>query len=98
MVTQLNDKPMTSVNEFRRHVRRSVLGDEQRVLDLLDRTRRPVLVGLCAYGFASLLVRLLESMVVLHAVGVAWPIWDLLFLFFGAAAAGGALVLEKTRR
>jgi hypothetical protein len=52
--------------------------------------RRPVVVGLCAYGFGSLLVRLIESVLLRRAVGVAWPMWDVLLLAIAAMASAGA--------
>jgi serine/threonine-protein kinase len=49
-------------------------------------------IGLAAYGYASLLVRLLETYVLLEAARAAWPFWDVLLFMIGASAAGGAVV------
>ena len=65
---------------------------------LADRLRRPVTVGLCAYGFASLLVRVTEAVVLRRAAGVAWPVWDLLLCGIGAAGAAGAYLLFNSDR
>ncbi len=68
-------------------------------VELAEKLRRPVLVGLSAYGFASLLVRLLEGVLLRHAVGVAWPWWDVLFLFVvGAVAAMGAFIVAEAEK
>ncbi|MFT3766006.1 MAG: serine/threonine-protein kinase [Minicystis sp.] len=83
-----------------RHLAKNVWGNSMKAVDLADKLRRPVLVGLSAYGFATLLVRLLESVLLRHAVGVAWPWWDVLLFVIGGAAAGGAYalaVLEKPK-
>ena len=59
-------------------------------MELAAKLRRPVVVGLCAYGFGSALIRLIESVLLRRAVGVAWPVWDVLLLIIGAVAAAGA--------
>ncbi len=38
------------------HVRKTVWNNSMKAVDLADKLRRPIVVGLCAYGFASLLV------------------------------------------
>jgi serine/threonine-protein kinase len=83
-----------------RHLARNVWGNSMKAVELADRVRVPVLVGLSAYGFATLLVRLLESVLLRHAVGVAWPVWDLVLFVVGGVAAVGTYavtVLEKPR-
>ena len=83
-----------------RHLASRVWGNSVKAVDLAEKLRRPVLVGLASYGFATLLVRLLEAVVLRHAVGVAWPYWDLLLLLVGAIAAVGAYgvsLLERPR-
>ena len=40
-----------------RHLRRDVWGNTLKAVALAERLRRPVIVGLAAYGFASLLIR-----------------------------------------
>jgi serine/threonine-protein kinase len=81
-----------------RHVKRTVWGNTIRAIELLGRIRRPVVVGLCAYGFGSLLVRLIESVLLRRAVGVAWPVWDILMLVIGASAAFAAHKLLEAER
>ena len=39
-------------------------------------------------------VRVLESVILRRAVGVAWPVWDLLLFAFGLVAAAGAFALH----
>jgi serine/threonine-protein kinase len=83
-----------------RYLARSVWGNSVKAVELSDALRGPVLVGLSGYGFASLLVRLIEAVFLRHAVGVAWPTWDILLFVVGAVAAGGAFfvgVAEKPR-
>jgi serine/threonine-protein kinase len=83
-----------------RHLSRDVWGNSLKAVDLAEKLRRPVFVGLSAYGFAWLLVRLLESVVFRHAVGVAWPWWDVILFLVALAAGGGAFflgVMEKRK-
>jgi predicted Ser/Thr protein kinase len=83
-----------------RYLAKSVWGNSVKAVDLAERIRGPVLVGLSAYGFTTLLVRLFESVLLRHAVGVAWPYWDLLLFLIAILAVGGAhflSVLSKPR-
>ncbi|KYF57649.1 hypothetical protein BE08_11720, partial [Sorangium cellulosum] len=73
-----------------RHVRRNVWNNSMKAVDLSDNLRRPIVVGLCAYGFASLLVRVVEAVVLRRAAGVAWPMWDVVLFGIGAVGAAGA--------
>ncbi len=52
-----------------RWLSKTVWANSVKSLELSDTLRRPVLVGLSAYGFASLLVRLIEAVLLRHAVG-----------------------------
>jgi serine/threonine-protein kinase len=81
-----------------RYLRRKIWDNTAKAMELSERLYRPVISGLCAYGFATLLVRLLESVILRRAVGVAWPVWDLLLFAFGLAAAGGAFALQEEER
>jgi serine/threonine protein kinase len=78
-----------------RYVSRTVWNNSVKAVDLAASLRGPVLVGLSAYGFGQLLVRFLESVILRHAVGVAWPVWDLLLFVVGVAAALGAFALHR---
>jgi serine/threonine-protein kinase len=77
-----------------RYVMRTVWVNSVKAVALAERLYRPVMVGLAAYGFGSLLIRIVESVVVRHAVAVAWPVWDLLLFLIGSVAAIAALVLH----
>ena len=79
-------------------LRKTVWSNSVKSVELADRLRSPVLVGLSAYGFTPLLVRLLESVLLRHAVGVAWPWWDVLLLFVCAAAAAGAYLVTAAEK
>jgi hypothetical protein len=81
-----------------RHLIRKVWDNSVKAVDLSERLHRPIVVGLCAYGFASLLVRVIESVVLRHAVAVAWPIWDLILFAVGALAALIAFWLHAVER
>jgi tRNA A-37 threonylcarbamoyl transferase component Bud32 len=81
-----------------RHVTRNVWDNSLRSLELADKLRRPVAVGLAAYGFGSLLVRVIEAVVLRRAVGVAWPVWDLLLFGIGLVAALGAVWVTGSER
>ena len=52
-------------------MRQTVWNNSMKAVDLADNLRRPIVVGLCAYGFASLLVRVVEAVVLRRAAGVA---------------------------
>ena len=81
-----------------RYLRRKIWDNSAKAMELSERLSRPVIAGLCAYGFGTLLIRLLEGVLVRRAVGVAWPVWDLLLFAFGIAAAGGAFALQEEER
>jgi predicted Ser/Thr protein kinase len=70
-----------------RHLYKNVRHNRVREVELADRMRTPFVVALCGYGFATLLVRSLEVVVIRSAESWGWPAWDL--LLFGIAAAGG---------
>ena len=84
---------LTPVILVGRHLAKNIWANSVKAVDLSERIRRPVMTGLGAYGFATLLVRLLESVIFRHAVGVAWPWWDILLFLIGAAAVGGTYAL-----
>lgn len=77
-----------------RYLRRTIWDNSAKAMDLSERLFRPIITGLCAYGFATLLVRVIESVILRRAVGVAWPVWDLLLFAFGLIAAAGAFALH----
>jgi serine/threonine-protein kinase len=77
------------------HVRRKVWNNTMKAVELAEKLRRPVVVGLGAYGFGSLLVRVIESIVLRKAIGVAWPQWDVLMFVIGVASAIVAFYLPK---
>ena len=81
-----------------RYLRRTIWDNSAKAMELADRLYRPVVTGLCAYGFATLLVRVLESVFLRRAAGVAWPVWDLLLFAVGLIAAGGAFALQEGER
>ncbi|APR88175.1 serine/threonine protein kinase [Minicystis rosea] len=81
-----------------RHLAKNVWGNSMKAVELAEKLRRPVVVGLSAYGFATLLVRLLESVLLRHAVGVAWPWWDVVLFAIGGIAAGGTYVLTMLEK
>jgi serine/threonine-protein kinase len=81
-----------------RHLSKSVWGNSVKAVELAETLKSPVLIGLAAYGFGSLLVRLIEAVLLRHAVGVAWPWWDLLLFLVGAAAASGAYLLAQAEK
>jgi serine/threonine-protein kinase len=76
-------------------LRRRFGGDDTRVLFAARSIWMPVALGLGAYGFASLLVRFLETVVLCAAIGIAWPVWDLLLFLLGLGTAAGAIVAPR---
>jgi Protein kinase domain len=81
-----------------RWLAKSVWGNSVKSVELADRLRGPVLVGLSAYGFTSLLVRLLESVLLRRAVGVAWPWWDVVLFIVAVVAAGGSFLVTSAEK
>jgi serine/threonine-protein kinase len=81
-----------------RHVRRVIWDNSMKAVDLAEKLRRPVMVGLCSYGFGSLLVRTMEAVVLRRAAGAAWPVWDVLLFFITAAGAGGTYLLFQSEK
>jgi serine/threonine-protein kinase len=81
-----------------RALAKTVWGNSVKAVELAETLRRPVLVGLSTYGFASLLVRLIESVLLRHAVGVAWPFWDVVLFAVGAIGAAGAYLVAVAEK
>jgi serine/threonine-protein kinase len=81
-----------------RHLVRNVWDNSMKAVELSDQVRRPVLVGLSAYGFASLLVRVIESVGLRHAVGVAWPWWEVGLFGAGVIAAAAAYWMGQAEK
>ena len=81
-----------------RHIVRSVWSNSVKAVDLAEKLRSPVVVGLSAYGFASLLVRFIEGVVLRRVIGVAWPVWDLLLFGIGVVAAVSAAAVARLER
>jgi hypothetical protein len=77
---------------------RTVWGNSVKAVELADQLKGSVLVGLSAYGFGALVVRLIESVVLRHAVGIAWPFWDLALFVIGAVGTGGAYLMGTTEK
>jgi serine/threonine-protein kinase len=81
-----------------RHVRRSIWDNSMKAVGLAEKLRVPVMVGLCGYGFASLLVRTIEAVLLRRAAGVAWPVWDVLMFLIAVTGAGGAYLVARGER
>jgi hypothetical protein len=78
-----------------RHIRQRHWDNTARVLALQEDLSAPILVGVGTYGMAALLLRLSETALLGHAVGLAWPVWDILLFVVAVAAVG---VVVATRR
>ena len=81
-----------------RHLWRNVRHNRMKEVELADRLRTPVVVGLSGYGFATLLVRLTEIVVVRSAESWGWPVWDLLLVLIASVGAAGAYVLVESEK
>jgi serine/threonine-protein kinase len=81
-----------------RWLSRTVWVNSVKAVDLAEKIRGPVLGGLVAYGFATMLVRILDAVLLRRAAGVAWPWWDLVLLVIGGIAAAGALLVDELDR
>jgi serine/threonine-protein kinase len=82
-----------------RHLWKNVRHNRLREVELAERLRTPVVVALSGYGFATLLIRLIEVVVVRSAESWGWPVWDLLLVLIAALGAGGAyLVVEAEKK
>lgn len=81
-----------------RHAMHRVWPHNGRTLEIVDKLRGPVGVGLATYGFATLFVRLVEVVLLHRAVGVTWAGWDLLLVLVGLGAASATAVLDAERR
>jgi serine/threonine protein kinase len=80
------------------YLKRTVWGNSVKAVDLSEKIRGPVLAGLVAYGFGTMLVRILDAVLLRRAAGVAWPWWDLILLVIGGIAAAGALLVDELDR
>ncbi|EYF04654.1 serine/threonine protein kinase [Chondromyces apiculatus DSM 436] len=81
-----------------RYVSRSVWDNSMKSVALAERLRAPVMVALCGYGFASLLVRSVEAVVLRRAAGIAWPVWDLLLFLVAVGGGVGAYYVTRDER
>ncbi len=81
-----------------RYIKRTVWVNSVKSLDLSNRLQLPVIVGLVAYGFASLLVRFFEITLLRRATGIAWPVWDILLLLVGGGATAAAFRMNEADR
>ena len=82
-----------------RHIWTKVRHNRMREVELADRLRTPIVVALSGYGFATLLVRLLEVIVIRSAESWGWPMWDLLlFAIAGVGALGAYLLVEAEKK
>jgi serine/threonine protein kinase len=85
-------------------IRKTIWRNHARVLELLDRMRSALLVGVVAYGCAGLFVRLLDNVVARfdvspllgHPPGIGWAGWDA--LFFVVASSSALLCVLGQRR
>jgi serine/threonine protein kinase len=83
-----------------RHLWKTVRNNRVREVELADRLRTPIVVALSGYGFATLVVRALEVVVLRSAESWGWPAWDLLLVVIATVGAAGAYLLmtaEKKR-
>jgi serine/threonine protein kinase len=82
------------------HVKKTIWANSNRAVQLAESLQRTVVAALVTYGAASLFVRVLESVVLRRAAGVAWPAWDVVMALVALVAGGAALlnVLGERRR
>ncbi len=74
------------------HVKKTIWANSNRAVQLAESLQRTVVAALVTYGAASLFVRLLESVVLRRAAGVAWPVWDVVLALAALIAGGMALM------
>jgi len=82
------------------HVKKQIWANSNRAVQLAESLQRTVVAALVTYGAGSLFVRVLESVILRRAAGVAWPAWDVVLSLVAVAAGGFALftILGETRR
>jgi tRNA A-37 threonylcarbamoyl transferase component Bud32 len=82
------------------HVKKQIWANSNRAVQLAESLQRTVVAALVTYGAGSLFVRLLESVILRRAAGVAWPAWDVVLSLVSIAAGVFALftILGETRR
>ncbi len=81
-----------------RHLWKKVRNNRMREVELADRMRSPIVVALSGYGFATLLVRLLEVVVLRSAESWGWPVWDLLLFAIAVVGALGTYLLTEAEK
>jgi serine/threonine-protein kinase len=69
------------------YVKKSVWKNTPRAIAMALRLRRTVLFSAASYGAASLAVHLLQTLVQRHALGVAWPGWNVVLFFVAVVVA-----------
>jgi serine/threonine-protein kinase len=81
-----------------RHVQREIWDNTAKTMELAERAVPPIAAGLGAYGFASLLVRFMESVVVGRTANVGWPLWDVLLGVVGLGILVGVHQFSEKQR
>jgi tRNA A-37 threonylcarbamoyl transferase component Bud32 len=81
-----------------RHLRKTLWNNTAKVVALVDTVKAPLLVGIGIYGMTALVQRLAEVVVLGHAVGLAWPGWDLVLFLFGLGGAGAVLGTRRLEK
>ena len=89
---------LTPIVLLARHLWKTVRNNRVREVQLADRLRTPVVVGLSGYGFATLLVRFVEVVVLRSAESWGWPVWDVLLVVVALVGAGGAYMLVESEK
>ncbi|MDI1449997.1 serine/threonine-protein kinase [Polyangium sp. 6x1] len=75
----------------------AISSDDAKVSEVLAWLLPIVAFGIGIYGVSSLLVRFFETILLQHALGVAWAPWDILLLAAGFGAAIAAFKLNSSR-
>ena len=72
------------------YIRKNVWKNSAKTLELATLMRRLVISAFVTYGLASLAIRVMESVLLRRAAGVAWPIWDVVLVAMGGVGAVAA--------
>ncbi|UQA57212.1 serine/threonine-protein kinase [Polyangium aurulentum] len=80
------------------HVQRAIWGNTVKTMALAERVIPPIAAGLGAYGFASLLVRFMEGVVIGRLSNMGWPVWDVLLAAVGLGILLVAYLISEKQR
>ncbi len=78
------------------YVRKNIWSNSAKTVTLAASMRQGIVGAFVTYGVVSLAIRLTEALLLRHAAGVAWPLWDIVSALVAVTAGIGTYGLLRT--